>query len=120
MSRAPIECSDAGQIRDYLYVQDVAEAFLAILLSNATGPINIGSGQPTRLDELVAACANVVPGSVLVDFGRPPTTRDNPMVLLPEIDRLHTEIGWRPKVDLTSVSRHRLRGGVKATAAPSP
>ena len=40
-------CSHGRQIRDFLYVEDVAEAFVALLDSDITGPVNIASGSPT-------------------------------------------------------------------------
>ncbi len=41
------------QIRDYLFVQDVADAFVELLESDVSGPINIASGQAITLKDIV-------------------------------------------------------------------
>jgi UDP-glucose 4-epimerase len=46
---------DGGQTRDYVYVGDVARAFLAAADSDATGVLNIGTGRETSVLELVDA-----------------------------------------------------------------
>jgi UDP-glucose 4-epimerase len=46
---------DGTQTRDYVYVGDVAEGFLAAAGTEHTGAINIGTGVETSLLELVEA-----------------------------------------------------------------
>jgi UDP-glucose 4-epimerase len=46
---------DGAQTRDYVYVGDVAAAFLAAADSDATGVVNIGTGRETSVLELVTA-----------------------------------------------------------------
>ncbi len=41
----PARTSHGNQVRDYLYAGDVADAFVALLESDVTGPINIASGR---------------------------------------------------------------------------
>ena len=41
----PARTSHGEQVRDYLYAGDVADAFVTLLESDVTGPINIASGQ---------------------------------------------------------------------------
>jgi UDP-glucose 4-epimerase len=92
---------DPETIRDYVYVTDVAEAFAAAHLATAPLPaiVNIGSGEPTSLRELVH--------QVLRAAGRP----DHPvqMTLDRPFDRRHTwldvrtagrVLGWRPTTGL--------------------
>ena len=45
---------DAGQVRDYIDVRDVAAAVLALAAAEVDGPVNLGTGQGTSLAELAA------------------------------------------------------------------
>ena len=50
----PVEIwGDAGQIRDYIHVNDVAAAVLAVIEEGADGPVNLGTGRGTSLTELM-------------------------------------------------------------------
>src|SRR6266446_1261765 len=53
-------CSHGRQIRDFLYVEDMAEGFVALLDSSARGVINIGSGEPITIRSLVEEIARQV------------------------------------------------------------
>ena len=44
LSNTPALCSPGTQIRDFLYVEDVASAFMHLLDSDVTGAMNVGSG----------------------------------------------------------------------------
>ncbi len=46
---------DGSQVRDFLYVGDLMRAIHRALEVEVTGPVQLGSGRPTRLDELLAA-----------------------------------------------------------------
>lgn len=53
--RAVTVYGDGSQTRDYVYVGDVADAFLAAADSSATGAVNVGTGRETSVRDLVAA-----------------------------------------------------------------
>ena len=51
----PVEVwGDAGQVRDYIHVSDVAAAVVAMAEQGIDGPVNLGTGRGTSLAELVA------------------------------------------------------------------
>lgn len=52
-SSEPEKYSDGGQMRDFVYVDDVAGMTVAFLSNGATGIFNIGSGKPTPWNSLV-------------------------------------------------------------------
>src|SRR6202790_4494362 len=41
----PALCSDGNQVLDFVHVEDVASAFVALLESKVEGPVNIASGR---------------------------------------------------------------------------
>ncbi len=60
-------CQHPHDVRDFLHVEDVASAFVALLGSEVEGDVNIASGEPTTVGELVATVAEVMGRPDLVD-----------------------------------------------------
>ena len=96
----PARCTHGNQIRDYLYVQDVAEAFIALLNSKVQGPVNIASGHPITLKDIILKIAKKTNRQNLVELGVIPTLANEPHLLIADVKRLFDEVGWRPKYDL--------------------
>lgn len=96
----PARCSHGRQVRDFLYVQDMADAFVALLDSAVSGPINIASGKPVVLQELIYKIAAKFNRDDLIQLGTVPTSPDEPPLLVADVRRLHEEVGWTPKYDL--------------------
>jgi nucleoside-diphosphate-sugar epimerase len=96
----PAECSHGNQRRDFLYVKDVADAFVALLESNITGPVNIASGQPISLKEIIYKIAEKMDRPDLVRLGALETPADDPDLLAGDTTRLFNEVGWQPKYSL--------------------
>ncbi|GJL66089.1 MAG: hypothetical protein NPIRA05_10600 [Nitrospirales bacterium] len=100
MQRVRVPCSHGNQIRDYLHVEDVADAFVSLLKSNVTGVINIGSGCPTSLKSIIYRIAKDLDGENLIELGAKPTPVGDPPFLVADVARLTHELGWHPKYDL--------------------
>jgi UDP-glucose 4-epimerase len=82
---------DGTQSRDFLYVTDVAAAFLAAAETNRTGRVyNIGAGQPQTVNRLV----ELLGGEAIHIPKRP----GEPDCTWADITRIGTELGWRPRV----------------------
>lgn len=95
-----VACTSGIQQRDFLHVDDVASAFVAVLDSQVTGPINIASGQAIALKDLVGRIAARLGGEHLVDLEALPPRPGDPSVLVADVARLATEVGWHPHVSL--------------------
>ena len=93
-------CSHGNQIRDFLYVEDVAEAFVKIMESSVCGPVNVGSGQPIVLKDLIFKIAEVLDRPDLIKLGSRSTSHDEAPLVLANVGRLYSEIKWQPKYDL--------------------
>ena len=96
----PARCSRGDQIRDFLHVEDVAEAFVALLESAASGPVNIASGKPVALREVISAIAETLDRPDLIQLGALPDRENDPPVLIADVRRLRDEVGWQPRYDL--------------------
>jgi UDP-glucose 4-epimerase len=82
---------DGTQMRDFIYVTDIAEAFLAVAESAVVGErFNIGAGNPQSVNKLV----EILVGDVVYIPKRP----GEPDCTWANIDKITTAIGWRPKV----------------------
>jgi nucleoside-diphosphate-sugar epimerase len=100
--------SHGRQVRDFLHVEDVARAFVALLKSEVSGTVNVGSGEPVTIRDVACYLAARLERSGFLDFGaiQPPAT--DPPVVLANISRLRDQVGWRPK--------WTLQAGLAATA----
>jgi UDP-glucose 4-epimerase len=82
---------DGTQRRDFVYVTDVARAFLAAAEAERVGRVyNLGAGQPQSVNRLV----ELLDGPVVHIPKRP----GEPDVTFANIGRITSELGWRPMV----------------------
>jgi nucleoside-diphosphate-sugar epimerase len=95
-----VATSDGRQIRDFLHVEDVAEAFAAILDSDVLGAVNVASGEPVTVRDVIESIAMHVGRPELVDWGARPRAKDDPEVLLADIGRLREEVGFAARIGL--------------------
>lgn len=93
-------CSSGEQTRDYLYVEDVADALLAILSSSVRGPVNIASGRPVSVAEVASQIGKLLNKSDMVRLGAIEETRPDPAFLVADVTRLRLDVGWSPAFSL--------------------
>ncbi len=93
-------CTHGRQRRDFLYSEDLADAFVSLLLSDVQGPVNLASGQATSIAELVTALARAAGRSDLLRLGALPASANEPIELVADVTRLREEVGWAPSAPL--------------------
>ncbi len=95
-------CRHPALVRDYLYVDDAAAALVALVASETTGTVNIGSGAPVALGDLARLVADRAgqPGRVRVD--PPVAPAAEPLVVAADVTRLTRDVGWRPTWSLAT------------------
>lgn len=93
-------CTHGNQVRDFLHVEDVASAFVALLDHETKGAVNIASGRPLTLREVVSAVADQMRASELVQFGAIASRQDEPPLLVGDCRRLLEELGWLPSYNM--------------------
>jgi nucleoside-diphosphate-sugar epimerase len=101
-------CSHGEQIRDFIYAPELAEAFLALLESPVEGAVNMGSGRPLRIRELVAALAEAAGRPDLVRLGARPAGNE-PALLSADVTRLREEVGWESALELQEAAQRTVR-----------
>ncbi len=83
---------DGKQTRDFLYVTDVAKAFLAAAETDLSGEIwNIGAGKPQSVNYLVELL-----GGGAIDYI--PKRPGEPDCTWADISKITTQLGWQPQI----------------------
>lgn len=93
-------CSQGNQIRDFLHVKDVASAFVSLLMSNVDGPVNIASGKPIALKEIILSIADKFGKNNLLKLGSLRQNENEPSVIFGDNKRLLSEVMWQPQYDI--------------------
>jgi len=94
------KCSHGLQVRDFMHVQDVADAFVALLESAVTGSVNIASGQPVTIRGIAFKIARQAGREDLVKLGAYPAPENEPPVILGDTRKLNNDVGWKPSISL--------------------
>jgi nucleoside-diphosphate-sugar epimerase len=89
---------------DYSYVLDSAGALVALLASDVSGIVNIGSGKAVTLQTIAKTIAEIMGRQDLI----PPTlSGGNAVRIVADVERLNKEVGWTP--------HYTLRQGLEET-----
>ena len=98
---------DGEQTRDFVFVGDVARANLLALHDAVQGPVNIGTGNETSVNDLFARLSRVT-GSTRPEFHGPAKPGDQRRSVITH-DHARALMGWTPQVSLDD--------GLQATVA---
>lgn len=102
-----VDCTHGKQIRDYLYVKDVASALLSLLEHDLCGPINIGSGISYRLHDIINEVSHMLNGADLVKLGAIKTPEHEPPIIVADVAMLNNQLCWKPS--------YHLKAGINET-----
>jgi nucleoside-diphosphate-sugar epimerase len=94
-----VPCSEGTQIRDFLYVEDLGSAFAALADSSVEGALDIGSGEPLMLRDILLRLEQLAGREDLVRLGAAPA-RDEPARIVADTRRLHSDLDWQPSYTL--------------------
>jgi nucleoside-diphosphate-sugar epimerase len=96
----PALCSEGKQILDFMHVADAASAFVALLESEVQGPVNIGSGNPVAVRDVLQEIGQQLGRLALIRFGARSSVSESHQCWA-NTERLVNEVGWTPQYDLT-------------------
>ena len=93
---------DGSSLRDYTYISDVVEGICKAIDydGNPYEVINLGSGHPVRLLELVQMLEGILGGRAELKF-LPPQPGDIPQTWA-DVSKAQRLLGWWPKTDLSN------------------
>jgi nucleoside-diphosphate-sugar epimerase len=89
--------------RDFIYVEDAADAVVKLLAADYAGPLNLGTGRMTSVRRIVDLLREIS-GCPIVDLDRPV---EGPMRFRCDVSTLQRLIDWRP--------RYSIEDGVRRT-----
>jgi len=105
--------------RDYLDVRDVVRAYLALMEHGTPGAAyNVASGEPRRMDELVATLVELSDTGARVEVD-PARVRPVDVPLLSGDATALRALGWEPRVPLRQTLAELLRHEQAALPAPA-
>jgi nucleoside-diphosphate-sugar epimerase len=92
----PAETGPATQVRDFLASEDLGAAFAALVDSPVRGPVNMASGEPRPIRDLVEALGRAAGRPDLLRIGARAANPGEPASITASVARLRDEVGWRP------------------------
>lgn len=86
------------QVRDYVYVKDIAQAHLDVLNLKGIHYFNIGSGEGVVMRDILKALEKIIGRKLMTrDMGK---RKGDPMKSFADISKIKTTVGWKPRVTL--------------------
>lgn len=106
-----------NRTRDITDVRDVCRSLLALAEAQVQGVVNVGTGVPHTLRDMLAAVETALGQSAQVELR--PADHDDPAATLADPSRLIETTGIRPRTDLPKLVRRQARAalGIDGTSS---
>ena len=108
-----VQMTLGGQIRDYIYIDDLIDAYVLasiVPLKNKVEIINIGSGKGIAIKDLSLIISKQLGvGNDLLQFGALPYRLDEMMCLIANVDKAKSLLGCGPKVPIEKGIEHTIK-----------
>jgi dTDP-glucose 4,6-dehydratase len=97
---------DGSQTRSLCYVDDLIDGIFRLLVSDETGPMNIGNPHEVSVLELAKLVLTLAESDSEIVFEERPV--DDPEVRCPDISLAKDRLGWEPQVPLEEGLRRTI------------
>jgi nucleoside-diphosphate-sugar epimerase len=87
-------CTAGTQVRDFMHVDDVGDAFAALVDSRVEGGVNVASGRPVAIADVVQTIARQLDAESLVRLGARPIPAGELPSITAATARLRDEVTW--------------------------
>lgn len=98
---------DGRQTRSFCYVDDLISGIVAMIDSDARGPINLGNPAEKTVQELAELVLKITGSSSSIEFHRRPV--DDPARRRPDISLAGSLLGWHPRISTEDGLRQAIR-----------
>jgi nucleoside-diphosphate-sugar epimerase len=118
ITRSPLKLTPCEMVRDYLYIEDVAQNILALATRRNVDSgtvVNVGSGEPLVLRDFVRSIASALNGEEYMQFGALPYRPSEMPSLVADVTRMHQLLGSGPRTPFCECVQHVLH-----SMAPRP
>lgn len=103
---AAVPVGDLTAVRDYLHVDDVADAYALLLARGTPGEVyNIASGRPVTLDEIHSRLEQLIGISPKREVDASQVRREARPYLVGDASKLRAATGWSPRRSLDDILR---------------
>ena len=89
---------DGKQTRSFCYISDLVDGIIKLMLSEESGPINIGNPQEMTIEQIARLIIEMTGSKSQVIYKALPT--DDPKVRQPDITLARTRLDWEPTITL--------------------
>ena len=113
-------CSSGNQIRDFLDARDCGEAIAALAKSKVIGSVNIASGRPVPIADVVGRLADQLGRPELLRLGALPERAGDPPNLWGDDQRLRDEVGFASNRSLDDGLRDTINWWKNQSLAGEP
>lgn len=96
----PVPVTHGRQFRDYLYIEDAAQALVTILESDLAGPVNVGSGKSETVRTLIETIGAQLGRAEKIQWGAREENRLDPAHVCADVSKLTEATDWRPTTGL--------------------
>jgi nucleoside-diphosphate-sugar epimerase len=103
-----VPCTNGQQRRDFLCVEELADATVALMESRVQGPVNVGSGEARPVADLVSRLSTIIGGTAKPLLGAKPSDPAEPPVLELNVARLRDMVRWRPRTSFDDALRRSV------------
>lgn len=100
LKKEEVKCTLGEQVRDFMYVKDVAKAFVELLDSKVTGVVDIGTGDGIKIKDLIYKIAQKLNGEDLIKLGALNYSENEIMYTVADASKLQNEVGFSPAFTL--------------------
>lgn len=101
LTQKPITVYGKGsQTRSLCYVSDLVDGLYRLLISDQTGPVNLGNPEEITIKQLAEAIIRIAGSTSSLVFE--PLPEDDPQRRQPDIATAREKLGWEPRVSLES------------------
>jgi len=87
-------------LRDYIHVQDLADAYVGLFESKLGGTYNLATGQAIRVKDLIEALAEAAGRPDLVKLGARSAPAYEPPLIVADMLKTRQALDWSPKFTL--------------------
>ena len=93
------KCSSGTQQRDFVDSRDLGHAIAALISSDISGAINLGSGDQTTIGQIARMIGELMGRPELIALGALPDREGEPQVHIPDLTRMREELKYTPKIN---------------------
>jgi nucleoside-diphosphate-sugar epimerase len=100
LRRKPLPSVKRDEVRDFIHVQDVAEAFVAMVEGEARGLFNVGSGAGVSVGEVISILRRIAEDKQAPSLAAARQSGAARSSIVADAGRISGEFGWRPHVTI--------------------